>query len=433
MAPAGQRPPTVTNNWINLLGLLGAAGVVWLLIHDGQPAAHAALLGVVVLALLVGLAELGLLRTHCRPSSGLRWARGIPMAPGRIAIKLLGLVTTMGLIGLVYWLAPEYRNDRYAAFWYALRLTWPYIFTFQVAYFIALDGRMQQPRDGYYHMGCAVLGRFGQVDRKAIAQHLLGWAIKGFFIPLMFVFLVDELARFDDLARSPNLAFLGWFDLLFSAAFAIDLLFTTAGYAFCMRLFDSHIRSSDATASGWLVALVCYEPFWLFFYWHYWPYRGDASWTTWLTGSPLLVVWGGLILALMAVYAWTTLTFGLRFSNLTHRGILTSGPYRYTKHPGYLSKNIVWWLMAMPFLSTAGPAAALRNSLLLLAVNGLYFLRARTEERHLSRDPTYTAYATWMNDHGWLRWIGRLVPALRYTPPADGVPDPASLHTDSRQ
>lgn len=418
MEPAGLRPATVTNNWINLLGLLGAAGVVWLLIRDGQPAAHAAGLGIVSLALLIGLLEIGFLKTHARPSSGLGWGGGRTVDPGRIAVKLLGLVATLGLIGLAYWLAPEYRAERYAAFWYVLLLTWPYIAFVMVVYFVAIDKRMHQPRDGYFQMGCVVLGRFGQVDRRTLAQHLLGWAIKGFFVPLMFVYLVDELDRFDSLARSSELSFLGWFDLLFSSAFVIDLLFTAAGYLFCVRLFDSHIRSADATASGWLVALICYEPFWLFFYWHYWPYRADTAWTTWLADSPLLYVWGGLILALMAVYAWTTLTFGLRFSNLTHRGILTSGPYRYTKHPGYLTKNLVWWLMAMPFLSTAGWPEALRHSLMLLAVNGLYFLRARTEERHLSYDPTYVAYATWMNDHGWLRWFGRRIPSLHYTPPA---------------
>ena len=34
--------------------------------------------------------------------------------------------------------------------------------------------------------------------------------------------------------------------------------------------------------------------------------------------------------------------FSFRFSNLTHRGIITSGPYRFTKHPSYVSKNIAW-------------------------------------------------------------------------------------------
>jgi hypothetical protein len=66
----------------------------------------------------------------------------------------------------------------------------------------------------------------------------------------------------------------------------------------------------------------------------------------------------------------------------------------------------------------AGVGEALRNSLLLGGVNMIYFLRARTEERHLSRDPTYVEYALWMNEHGLFAFIGRWFPLLRYKPPA---------------
>ena len=62
-------------------------------------------------------------------------------------------------------------------------------------------------------------------------------------------------------------------------------------------------------------------------------------------------------------------------------------------------------------------AEALRGCLMLGLVNYIYYLRARTEERHLSRDPTYVAYALWMNEHGILKWLGRVAPILRYAPP----------------
>ena len=32
-------------------------------------------------------------------------------------------------------------------------------------------------------------------------------------------------------------------------------------------------------------------------------------------------------LALLVVYVWATTAFGIRFSNLTHRGIFANGPY----------------------------------------------------------------------------------------------------------
>ena len=89
-----------------------------------------------------------------------------------------------------------------------------------------------------------------------------------------------------------------------------------------------------------------------------------------------------------------------RFSNLTHRGIITNGPYRWTKHPAYFSKNIAWWLTAIPFISPGGSLDALQKSIILLMLNGVYFLRAKTEEAHLSSDPGYAKYDHWMSKNG---------------------------------
>ena len=54
---------------------------------------------------------------------------------------------------------------------------------------------------------------------------------------------------------------------------------------------------------------------------------------------------------------------------------------------------------------------------LMLVWSQIYFMRARTEERHLSRDPTYVQYALRMNEHGVFAWLGRHVPGVRYRPP----------------
>ena len=53
-------------------------------------------------------------------------------------------------------------------------------------------------------------------------------------------------------------------------------------------------------------------------------------------------------------------------------------------------------------------------------------MRARTEERHLSHDPNYVAYALWMNDHGIFRALGRKIPFFRYRAPAgwEALPNP---------
>jgi hypothetical protein len=51
-------------------------------------------------------------------------------------------------------------------------------------------------------------------------------------------------------------------------------------------------------------------------------------------------------------------------------------------------------------------------------LNSIYYTRARTEERHLNSDPRYVAYALWMNERGLLRFLARLLPFMRYRPPA---------------
>jgi len=61
-----------------------------------------------------------------------------------------------------------------------------------------------------------------------------------------------------------------------------------------------------------------------------------------------------------------------------------------------LSKNASWWLLSIPSLSTASTSNAIRLCLMLLCLNAIYYLRAKTEERHLSWDPVYRDYATWM-------------------------------------
>src|SRR3546814_7283610 len=97
---------------------------------------------------------------------------------------------------------------------------------------------------------------------------------------------------------------------------------------------------------------------------------------------------------------WATVAFGLRFSNLTHRGILTHGPYALSRHPAYLAKNLFWWCATLPFLTTGSLVDAARNTLILAAVSGVYYWRAKTEEKHLKADPDYVAYWEWMERNG---------------------------------
>jgi len=166
-----------------------------------------------------------------------------------------------------------------------------------------------------------------------------------------------------------------------------------------MKPLDAHIRSANPHIAGWVAALICYPPFVLMGNGGPLDYHGGtAEWSFWFAGHEMLLwAWGGLLVVLTAIYAWATVAFGLRFSNLTHRGIITHGPYRWTRHPAYLSKNLFWWCSVLPFLSTSGSwIDALRNCTLLAITSAVYYWRARTEEQHLSEDPVYRAYSGWM-------------------------------------
>ena len=71
-------------------------------------------------------------------------------------------------------------------------------------------------------------------------------------------------------------------------------------------------------------------------------------------------------------------------------------------------------MISMPFLTNGHPSEVIRLSLLLLALNFIYFMRARTEERHLSLDPTYAAYADYIEQRGIFKAIGTRFPLLKF-------------------
>jgi protein-S-isoprenylcysteine O-methyltransferase Ste14 len=107
------------------------------------------------------------------------------------------------------------------------------------------------------------------------------------------------------------------------------------------------------------------------------------------------------------VYVWATVALGLRARNLTNRGIVTTGPYRWTRHPTYVSKNVSWWIGATPLflkLACTDPWRLVPAILGTAAWSGISVLRALTEERHLGSDPDYRAYRSRV---GW-----RFIPGL---------------------
>ena len=353
-------------------------------------------------------------KVHLRPSTGIDWSLKRPLADVMpiAVVKLCGLWATWGIIAAFYGLARWYWDGNYLFAMEVLTFAVLPLVALSVPYVVWLDRVLIEPRDGTWQFGAFLLGggmmgRDG-LDRAAIAKHWRAWIIKGFFGAFMISILPPGFAQVVEadvgqvIGNPVELAM-----LLVTLLFLIDVQIGTVGYLLTLRPLDAHIRSGNPLLAGWIAALLCYPPF-------VWgiigpdkqvlSYEiGTPGWAHWFAGNPpLLWAWAGILVFLTAIYAWATVVFGIRFSNLTYRGVLTHGPYRFTRHPAYLSKNLFWWASVLPFMVTTGSTAdALRNSIFLLVVNGIYYWRARTEEAHLlAEDPKYRDYHAWMEQSG---------------------------------
>jgi len=358
-------------------------------------------------------------KVHRNPTTGIDW--DAPAKPWRETIglsltKLAGLWTTWIALMAIYWFVRFYHNGNYQFALDVFRYGALPLFILSVPYVIWVDTRLTEPRDGAWALGSWLMGE-QKADWDAINAHLRAWSVKGFFCAFMISILPGG---YHNVITQPWNAVVtnivpctNW---LIDFMFVIDVYLATTGYVLTCKPLDAHIRSATPYTAGWVSALLCYPPVALYmidykvatldwFYWldpiapeHAWGSAGSfAFWAQVVTRDGL----AALLVMLTAIYAWATMAFGIRFSNLTDRGIMTHGPYAWTKHPAYLSKNLFWWLVALPFLVTSHSwTDAIRNCAMLLCVNGIYYWRARTEEWHLRNDPTYVAYEAWMAEYG---------------------------------
>jgi len=161
----------------------------------------------------------------------------------------------------------------------------------------------------------------------------------------------------------------------------IDVGIFAFGYLVELPQLDNQIKSVEPTLLGWVVCLMCYPPI--------------NSFSFAPVDIPLMDSWPAftgfwryfalaLVAMLWAIYTWATVALGPRSSNLTHRGVVRTGPYAYVRHPAYISKTFLW--------AIGGFFLGERGLIMCLGLIGVYWLRAWTEERHLSWDPDYIKY-----------------------------------------
>ena len=419
MAAHDPRPKSAVSTMVGLAGLAGLIAWTAVAREFGMAGPLASMVALLACAVPMLLWSLLVDKVHRSPTTGIDWSR--PPRPRKETldvsiVKLTGLWGIWAAIGALYCIGRWYWDGAYLFAMQVLGVASIPMLVISIPYVLWLDRRLAEPRDGAWHFGQLIIGRFDQVDREILLEFFRQWAVKGFFLAFMLSIVPGNWAitvQADSAWIAANPVQLSLW--LISAMFMIDVTFATVGYVLTLKPLDAHIRSANPYTAGWLSALICYPPFILMHPGGPLDYHpgtaGENGWTYWLDGYPLVTSLLGLWLVfLTAVYAWATVAFGFRFSNLTHRGILTHGPYAWTKHPAYVSKNLFWWFATLPFLATTGnPVDMIRNSVVLGMVAGVYYWRARTEEKHLMADPAYREYAEWMERNGP---IPRLINAL---------------------
>lgn len=374
-----------------------------------------------------------------RPSAGAA-TKEKPTVWARATYRWTAITAVMAVLLVLYTQHPYYLGGQFApwrpfyttAFVVWLILGLPYV----KATIEKFSSTRYVVRDGGLHL-LLLAKAFQQkkfwrvVKNRRVRTTVLGIFVKGFFTPLMTGFVTGHMTTIADLwlrhkhlaplhfnvpkgnalvqisawvqqlgARIPDLMPTGadfgglfapgtwthgdvsWFlDVAYNCVFFVDCGWALMGYSLESRWLGNKTRSVEPTPFGWLVCLACYPPY-NNVLGTYLPLENGGQH---ITSDTWLLTLRAVTVFLFMIYASATVAFGFKFSNLTNRGIVSRGPYRFVRHPAYLCKCTAWWLEHVPTMS-------ITKAFFLTLLCCVYGLRAWTEERHLGRDPEYREY-----------------------------------------
>jgi len=244
------------------------------------------------------------------------------------------------------------------------------------------------------HLFKKLSGKKSYIGNRRIKKIFLVMAVNFFFLTLMAQFAENEYVQFSNAFRElihnfeTNSFFKNYHAIyltIFHLLFVVDVGIAVIGYSVASRWLGNRTKSVDMTVSGWLFALLCYPPMNNGFSDSFIGY-GKAFDNYPAPSEPILMILMVAILLCYFLYVWATITLGFKFSNLTNRGIITGGAYRYFRHPAYATKNTAWWLDNVWVFYNIWAVVG-------LAIwNFIYFMRGITEERNLIKDKAYRAY-----------------------------------------
>jgi protein-S-isoprenylcysteine O-methyltransferase Ste14 len=247
--------------------------------------------------------------------------------------------------------------------------------------------------------------RLTHIEKQACLQTLLKFLFLPFVINILIAdsrFLNFKVVDFyiyyflDPVQRDfmiPNLID-AIFRVLFTVVYMFDVVPFVVGYLTDSKLLGNRVKSVDSTVLGWVVCFLCYAPFntalSAFFPTvipeHILPFV-DYPYLNYVLLFVALILLGG--------YASASVSMGWKASNLSSRGLVQSGLYRYIRHPAYACKNAAWWVLCLSWAAHQYIEGKpfLFSVFALVVWTFIYYMRAITEERHLlSTDTEYLDY-----------------------------------------
>lgn len=313
------------------------------------------------------------------------------------------------IVSLLYSFSMSYFLNQYFYFYYYIDclIFSPIILIVFAIWVYIVDVKSEEPEDEY----ASFLKDFRDLGFsffwKKYKVFNLGLLVKIFYVPYMYgatYHIIYKILTDGNNLSTPTevVAY------MFLIGVAFDVSIGLGGYLFSSKLLRTNNISVDDSWKGWIVCLICYPPF-LILTGYFLDQVDNYIWKDWLDPSHFLYwVWAFFICLTWIFYWFSTVSFGFNFSNLSWRGLVNTGLYRYVKHPAYLSKNIYWWLHTVPWFGVLG-WDLLRNLLALSCISFIYYLRAKTEERHLNKFEEYVQYSKWIDENGLYARIKKII------------------------
>lgn len=344
----------------------------------------------------------------------------------RTSTKFLGVLLGIAGIFFAVWLFPEYDSPRNLQ--YLKEAALPFLAFILPASFVlilATEYILGAKEDGTYQFGLLARGRIREIDWNTLLDGVLEWTVRCIFLLINFFSATYLLSAIRTSSLTLGSTFTERIINLDGLIFTLILFSILPGYVFASRLIQTEVKKIDRSWFGWAVTLAAYSPInaAVFTSWMGYAtspelraaYEGVPAWA-YAAGESAVILYilGALIILTALVHLWSEALLGIRSANLSMRGVITTGPFRITKHPVYVSKCFQWLFIYLPFFSVLGILNAIQSTILFFVVCVLFAARALAEEKLLAQDPNYVRYAVFMDEKSWFAFVGRVLPFMRF-------------------